>query len=214
MRARLGEALLERGVSPRIFESERVARREHDRSDGLWNEDWQPQKKLSRNAMRAEHNLGGGESFQSWVARELARSLYETIHRPGATWAKAHETLARHGVGIELKGSGMVVTTTLEDGRVLAAKASHLGKWASKSTLEKQLGPYEVLEKYLETLKQQAQKNYESAVREQRAFRNETQNSRAASEKSGESGREIRAAERAAARIWPSTTPANACRSK
>jgi propionate CoA-transferase len=33
MRAKLGEALLERGVSPRIFESESVARREHDRSD-------------------------------------------------------------------------------------------------------------------------------------------------------------------------------------
>ena len=36
----------------------------------------------------------------------------------------------------------MIVTTTLDDGRVLAAKASQLGRWASKAELEKKLGPY------------------------------------------------------------------------
>jgi hypothetical protein len=167
---------------------------------GLWNEDWEKQKKLSRNAVRAEHNLGGGESFQSWVSEEPARALYETIHRPGATWAKVHETLAQFGVGIEPKGSGMVVTAMLNDGRVLAAKASQLGKWASKSALEKYLGTYEVPEKNLETLKKSAQKNYESAVRDQRISGNETRNSDTPAEKSRESQREIRAAERAAAR--------------
>jgi hypothetical protein len=94
----------------------------------------------------------------------------------------------------------MVVTTELQDGRVLAAKASQLGKWASKSALEKRLGAYEVPEKNLETPRKQAQKNYESAVREQRAFGNEIQNSHVTVEKSSESRRETRATERAAAR--------------
>ena len=36
----------------------------------------------------------------------------------------------------------MIVTTTLKDGRVLAGKASQMGRWASKAELEKKLGPF------------------------------------------------------------------------
>lgn len=36
----------------------------------------------------------------------------------------------------------MIVSTTLEDGRVLAGKASQMGRWASKAELEKKLGTY------------------------------------------------------------------------
>ena len=135
---------------------------------GLWNEDWEKQK-LSRNAIRAEHNLGGGDSFQAWVTQEPAQALYKVLQQSGASWARVHETLAFYGVGIEPKGSGMVVTATLDDGRVLAAKASQLGKWAGKSALEKRLGTYQLPEKDVEAAKKKAQKSYQQTVRAQRA---------------------------------------------
>lgn len=50
--------------------------------------------------------------------------------------------LAEFGCVIQPKGSGLVVTTMLSNRRVLAAKASLLGRWASKASLERTLGPY------------------------------------------------------------------------
>jgi len=135
---------------------------------GLWNEDWEQQKKLSRNAARAEHNLGGNDSFQAWVTQEPARALDETLRQPGANWERVHETLAQFGVVIEIKGSGMVVTTTLDDGRVLAAKASQLGKWAAKSALEKTLGTYCPPAESVQVTAQKAPQNYQKVLREQR----------------------------------------------
>jgi len=108
----------------------------------LWHEDWEQQQQLTRNAGRAQFNLGG-DSFQAWISEEPARGLRETIAQPGSTWAQAHEILAKFGARIEQKGSGLIVATTLDDGRILAAKASQLGKWASKAALEKALGPYQ-----------------------------------------------------------------------
>ena len=140
----------------------------------LWNEDWLQQKKISRNAGRAEHNLAGAESFQSWVMMEPAQALHEVIIKPGATWAQAHAVLAQLGISIETKGSGMVVTAMLDDGRVLAAKASQLGKWASKAALEKQLGPFvprqenKNSEKIAQQVQQSLRKTYQQTVWQQR----------------------------------------------
>ena len=133
---------------------------------GLWDENWEKQKEKSpsRNAVRADQNLGGGESFQEWVVKKPADALYKILQREGVTWDRVHETLAAHGVGIEVKGSGMVVTTALEDGRVLAAKASQLGKWASKAALEKRLGAYQSPSKKAQVLKDQAQESYRQAI--------------------------------------------------
>lgn len=92
-------------------------------------------------ARRAEINMGA-DSFQSWVAGQPAQALRAVVQTPGATWADAHDALAQHGVTLQAKGSGLVVTTELDDGRILAAKASQLGRWASKAELEKRLGPF------------------------------------------------------------------------
>ena len=126
----------ERG--PEIVRMSRAERR----ARGLLKEPALGAPKLTDSAVRAEKGLGPGLSFQSWVADAPARDLKAAIERPGATWHDVHAALARHGVRIETKGSGMVVTTRLEDGRVLAAKASQLGRWASKAELEKRLGPF------------------------------------------------------------------------
>ena len=88
----------------------------------------------------------GDLSFGSWVAGKPAAALRSAVDKPGATWEDAHRALAEYGVRIETKGSGLIVTTTVgaEGGRrVLAAKASTLGRWASKSALEKRLGTFE-----------------------------------------------------------------------
>ena len=111
---------------------------------GLLKDDGSPP--LTDGAMRAEQH-SGGISFQTWVAGTPARELRAALERPGATWQDAHAALAKCGMRIERKGSGMIVTTTIDQGagaqRLLAAKASQLGRWASKAALEQRLGPFE-----------------------------------------------------------------------
>lgn len=118
--------------------------------------------RLSERARRAEKNIGSDLSFQSWVAKEPAQDLKKIFYGSGATWQDVHRCLAQYGISIQPKGSGMVVTTTLEDGRILAAKASQLGRWASKAALEKKLGEYEP-PKGLEPLKNVYEHQIESS---------------------------------------------------
>ena len=120
---------------PQIVRMSRAERRER----GLLNEDG---ARISERARRAEINLGDDHSFQSWVSKEPAQDLKKVLQQPGVTWQDVHRCLAQHGVSIQPKGSGMIVSTTLEDGRVLAGKASQMGRWASKAELEKKLGAY------------------------------------------------------------------------
>ncbi|MDR0478971.1 MAG: relaxase/mobilization nuclease domain-containing protein [Burkholderiaceae bacterium] len=171
----------------------KIMRMKEAAARGLWDENWQAQK-LSRNALRAEHNLGGGDSFQAWVCKEPAQALYKTVHQPGATWTQVHATLARYGVAIEAKGSGLVVTTALDDGRVLAAKASQIGKWASKSALQKRFGAYQPPAKSAEIPKNSAQQTYQETMRAQRAGEKYPKKSAQESEK--ESKKDARAAAR------------------
>ena len=88
----------------------------------------------------------GDISFESWVAGAPAEALRAAVEKPGATWQDAHRALAAFGCAIERKGSGLIVTTTVSTAgaapRVLAAKASTLGRWASKSALERRLGEF------------------------------------------------------------------------
>ena len=88
----------------------------------------------------------GDLSFGSWVDGAPAAALRTAVERDGATWDDAHRALAAFGCAIERKGSGLIVTTTVPGPtgapRVLAAKASQLGRWASKSALERRLGEF------------------------------------------------------------------------
>lgn len=100
-------------------------------------------QRVSNAAKAAEHRNAGAQSFQTWLAGEPAQVIRTAVQSPGASWHSVHRAAALYGVTIQPKGSGMVVTATLDDGRVLAAKASQMGRWASKNALEKALGPYE-----------------------------------------------------------------------
>ncbi|MHB1670241.1 MAG: TraI/MobA(P) family conjugative relaxase [Thiomonas sp.] len=108
---------------------------------GLWKEDEDRRPNFTHAARMAAEHIGG-EPFQVWVAGEPAKDLRSVIHQPGASWQSVHDALAMHGIRIEAKGSGLIVTTMGPDGEVLAAKASQLGRWASKAALEKKLGPF------------------------------------------------------------------------
>ena len=121
---------------PKIVRMRRAERRER----GLLKGDSEP--RLTRGAAAAEHRLGA-DSFQSWIAKAPAQDLKQVLSAKDANWQAVHAAMAKHGVIIQPKGSGMVVVTTLDDGRQLAAKASQLGRWASRAELEKRLGTYE-----------------------------------------------------------------------
>jgi len=97
---------------------------------------------ISPGAADAAHREAGA-SFQAWAASGPAKAIKAALDTPGVTWERLHQQAAKYGLRIEPKGSGMVVTTRLDDGRTLAAKASQLGRWASKAELEKRLGPWQ-----------------------------------------------------------------------
>ncbi len=94
----------------------------------------------SQQARRAEKN-SGVPSFQKWLSTEVAPKIREAMIRPGSSWEDVHVALARRGCSIEVKGSGMIIRSTLGE-RTLTAKASHMAYWASQSKLEAKLGPY------------------------------------------------------------------------
>lgn len=97
--------------------------------------------RISPRAQRAEQNLAA-ESFQRWLTGAPSVALHRAITTRATTWQDVHRVFAGFCCVIQPKGSGLVVTTTLSNGRVLAAKASLLGRWASKASLERTLGPY------------------------------------------------------------------------
>ncbi len=121
---------------PKVVRMSRKERQER----GLLNEPDAP--RISVRAQRAERNLNGA-SFQRWIAGAPASALHAVMQAPDASWQGVHDALARFGCTMQPKGSGLVVTTTLSSGRVLAAKASLMGRWAGKASLERTLGPYE-----------------------------------------------------------------------
>ena len=97
--------------------------------------------KVGMKAQRAARNQGV-PSFQEWVAQNPAQALREVWSRREPTWADVHRILADYGVVVTPKGSGLIVTTILPDGRLLTAKASQLGRDCGKARLEERLGPF------------------------------------------------------------------------
>ncbi|CQR42244.1 putative Relaxase/mobilization nuclease family protein [Thiomonas sp. CB3] len=128
----------------------------------LWKEEEIRRPNVSSHAHAAAQRLGA-DPFQVWIAGQPAKDLREAIHQPGTTWESAHQAMAKHGLRIEPKGTGMVVTSTLADGQVVAAKASQLGRWASKAALEKKLGPYRPPSALAEQAAHSYQEHVESA---------------------------------------------------
>jgi hypothetical protein len=93
-------------------------------------------------AAKAAERSQGAPSFQEWAQRDPAAALRDALERPDATWRSLHEALAPYGILIQTKGTGMVVTTELEKGRVLSCPISKLDRNFTKLRLEQRLGTF------------------------------------------------------------------------
>lgn len=82
----------------------------------------------------------GIESFQGWVGKEPANALRAALKNPGCTWQDIHDELDRHNLTLVKKGNGYAVVD--KDNPKLAAKASQVGRFFSKTELEKRLGEF------------------------------------------------------------------------
>lgn len=103
--------------------------------------DLEPAPALTQAARAAERNQGA-ESFQSWARGEPAKALKEALESPDASWQGLHEAAARFGMTIQTKGTGMVVTTEAENGRILACPLSKLDRNLTRMRLEQRLGEF------------------------------------------------------------------------
>ena len=75
----------------------------------------------------------GDRPFTEWV-REAAPALKEALGRDGAHWNDVRATLAAFNLELREKGSGFVVVDRTDER--LVAKASHIGRFASRGRLE------------------------------------------------------------------------------
>ena len=104
---------------------------------------WKQQRgrRPSARAQRATRNRGI-PSFQTWVAGGPAQAVRSLVHHPDTTWAEVHRVLADYGVTLQSTDHGIIVTTTLPEGRRLMAKATHLGRDLPTQRLIQRFGPW------------------------------------------------------------------------
>lgn len=76
----------------------------------------------------------GTESLIGWMQRDCLEDL-----RAAQTWVELHQVLHRHGLAIQPRGQGLVVT----DGQGTFVRASSVARDLSKLSLERRLGRFE-----------------------------------------------------------------------
>lgn len=100
------------------------------------------ERESARVAARAQtmRAWSGDRPFTEWV-REAAPTLRTVLGRPGAEWADVHSALAEFNLELREKGSGFTVVDRTDP--TLMAKASHIGRFASRDRLEGALGAFQ-----------------------------------------------------------------------
>ncbi len=73
--------------------------------------------------------------------REVAPALREALDRENTTWSDVRRVLGDFNLELREKGSGFVVVDRTDER--LVAKASHIGRFASRERLEQRLGPFQ-----------------------------------------------------------------------
>jgi hypothetical protein len=109
------------------------------------------QRETARITDRAEklRVWSGDRPFTEWV-RDAAPALRTVLGRAGVTWADVHATLADSNLELRAKGSGLIVVDRNDGG--LVAKASHIGRFASRGRLEAVLGAFQEIGSVRESL--------------------------------------------------------------
>ncbi len=82
----------------------------------------------------------GDRPFTTWV-REAGPALREALDRENTTWSDVRRVLGDFNLELRGKGSGFVVVDRADER--LVAKASHIGRFASRERLEQRLGPFQ-----------------------------------------------------------------------
>lgn len=82
----------------------------------------------------------GDRPFTEWV-RDVAPALRDALDRDSASWSDVRDVLAKFNLELREKGSGFVVADRTDERFV--AKASHIGRFASRERLERRLGQFE-----------------------------------------------------------------------
>ena len=75
----------------------------------------------------------GTESLIGWMQRDCLEDL-----RAAQSWAELHQVLHRHGLAIQPRGQGLVIT----DGQGTFVRASSVARDLSKQSLERRLGRF------------------------------------------------------------------------
>ena len=76
----------------------------------------------------------GTESLIGWIQRDSLDHL-----RSAQSWPELHQVLHQHGLAIQPRGQGLVIT----DGKGTFVRASSVARDLSKLSLERRLGPFE-----------------------------------------------------------------------
>ena len=84
----------------------------------------------------------GVTSFAAWAREHVASELTDVLQRPDASWESLHESLAKRGIRMEMRGGGLALVTQGFD-RETSTKASGLDCRLSLGRLQKTLGPYQ-----------------------------------------------------------------------
>ncbi len=92
------------------------------------------QKTGGENRASDMERQAGTESLIGWIQRDCLDEL-----RSAQTWAELHQVLRQHGLAIQPRGQGLVIT----DGQGTFIRASSVARDLSKQSLERRLGRFE-----------------------------------------------------------------------
>ncbi|MFO0702144.1 MAG: TraI/MobA(P) family conjugative relaxase, partial [Nitrospira sp.] len=91
-------------------------------------------KNTGENRATDMERQAGTESLIGWIQRESLDHLRST-----QSWPELHQVLHQHGLAIQPRGQGLVIT----DGKGTFVRASSVARDLSKLSLERRLGPFE-----------------------------------------------------------------------
>ena len=94
----------------------------------------QARKTSGENRASDMERQAGTESLIGWVQRESLDHV-----RSAQSWPELHQVLHQHGLAIQPRGQGLVIT----DGQGTFVRASSVARDLSKLSLERRLGPFE-----------------------------------------------------------------------
>ena len=98
-----------------------------------------PVRKPRMNKAQESENFTGVESLATWITKNVADSIKETLQNPGATWKGLNKTLNKNGLMLRPRGAGFVFQD-IQSGQTV--KASTIDRGLSKKGIEQILGPY------------------------------------------------------------------------